>query len=49
LRERFFEFKWYEVYDFIEFVACNYPLQNKKNLLMHVTNPWNVNVQLTDL
>jgi hypothetical protein len=33
LRERFFEFKWYEVYDFIEFVACNYPLQNKKNFI----------------
>ena len=28
IREDFFEFKWFEVYDFIQFIANNYPEQN---------------------
>lgn len=40
IREYFFNFRWYEVYDFIEFIANNYPDEsNKLNLnLMNFCN-----------
>jgi len=33
LRKHFFECQWYEVYDFIEFVAQNYPYNNREQFL----------------
>ena len=33
LREEFFNWKWYEVYDFVEFVANNYPYQNRDTFI----------------
>lgn len=33
IRMRFFEFKWYEVYNFIEFIANNYPDSDSKHFI----------------
>jgi hypothetical protein len=38
LRRRFFEAEWYEVYDFIEFVARQYPDEAKNNAFMKTCN-----------
>lgn len=33
LRQEFFGWEWYEVYDFVEFVVGNYPFQDKKSFI----------------
>lgn len=38
LRKRYSEFKWYEVYDFIEFVANNLPDEETNNKFMETCN-----------
>jgi hypothetical protein len=38
LRQHFFECEWYEVYDFIEFTANNYPVENTNQNFMTACN-----------
>lgn len=38
IRKRFFKFKWWEVYDFIEFVANNYPVEETNVGFMSLCN-----------
>lgn len=38
LRKFFFECKWYEVYDFIEFVALEYPDEHRNGEFTHAAN-----------
>jgi len=38
IREYFFDCEWYEVYDFIEFIAGNYPDENTNQLFMNACN-----------
>jgi hypothetical protein len=38
LRTFFFDSKWYEVYDFIEFVAQQYPQQHRNDQFTHAAN-----------